>query len=80
MNLLLNLWEKIKQNAIDGRRTGLGITAEGDMLASLGLKYGTTEATQYARNIHKLFAESTYESSIILAKERGCFPDWGCPA
>jgi ribonucleoside-diphosphate reductase alpha chain len=57
-----------------GRRTGLGITAEGDMIAALGLKYGTTEATEFAVKIHKTLALSAYSSSIELASERGSFP------
>lgn len=72
----LDLWNNIRQMAIDGRRTGLGATAEGDMLAALGLIYGTKEATEFAINVHKELAISAYESSIILAEERGAFPDW----
>ncbi len=72
----LNLWEKIKATAVQGRRTGLGITAEGDMLAALGFQYGTRKATILTTQIHKLIASASYESSIILAKERGAFPLW----
>lgn len=72
----LNLWKKIKQTAVDGRRTGLGITAEGDMLAALNIKYGTDEAIEFAEEVHKQLALSAYKSSIILAKERGCFKEW----
>lgn len=70
----LQLWEKILQNAIDGRRTGLGITAEGDMLAALGLRYGTLEATDFAELVHHRLASYSYESSITMAMERGAFP------
>ena len=72
----LSLWEKVKEKAIQGRRTGLGITAEGDMLAALGLKYGTKEATEFSVSVHKQLAQMSYESSIHLAEERGCFPVW----
>lgn len=68
-----NLWIKIKEKAQQGRRTGLGITAEGDMLAALGLKYGTKEATNFSESVHKSFALSAYKSSIIMSKERGAF-------
>lgn len=70
----MNLWEKIKDKAIKGRRTGLGITAEGDMLASLGLTYGTKDATKFSVKIHKTLAINAYKSSAIMAKERGSFP------
>ena len=72
----LQLWNKIRQKAIEGRRTGLGITAEGDMLAALGLRYGTKEATEFATEVHKMLAVESYKSSIEMAKERGCFPIW----
>lgn len=72
----INLWNKIKQKIQEGRRTGLGITAEGDMLAALGLRYGTEEATQFSEELHKIMAVESYKSSINLAKERGCFPIW----
>jgi ribonucleotide reductase alpha subunit len=72
----LHVWQKIKDKAIRGRRTGLGITAEGDMLAALGLKYGTPEATDFSEEIHKTMAVESYKSSIKMAKERGAFPDW----
>ncbi len=68
------LWEKIKDKAIIGRRTGTGITGEGDMLAALGLTYGTKEATEFATEVHKTFAVEAYRSSVELAKERGKFP------
>ncbi|MCB9231143.1 MAG: adenosylcobalamin-dependent ribonucleoside-diphosphate reductase [Bacteroidia bacterium] len=67
------LWEKIKIKAVQGRRTGVGITAEGDMLAALGLKYGTPEATDYSTKIHKLLALSAYRSSVEMARDRGAF-------
>lgn len=70
----LDLWDKIKYKLKQGRRTGLGITAEGDMLAALGLRYGTDEANDFAEEVHKILKHSAYESSVTLAKERGCFP------
>lgn len=72
----INLWNKIRVMARDGRRTGLGITAEGDMLAAMGLIYGTRKATDFSVNVHKLMAVESYKASIQLAKERGCFPIW----
>lgn len=72
----LNLWKSIRQMAIDGRRTGLGVTAEGDMLAALGLIYGSDDAIDFAEEVHKQLAISAYESSIQLAKERGSFNDF----
>jgi ribonucleoside-diphosphate reductase alpha chain len=68
------LWRKIKQKALEGRRTGIGITAEGDMLASLGLRYGSDEAIEFSTKIHKILAVEVYRSSVNLAKERGKFP------
>ena len=70
----LTLWKKIKTKAIQGRRTGVGITAEGDMLAALGYKYGTQEATTFSTDIHKKLALSAYRSSVEMAKDRGAFP------
>ncbi|MDT8412225.1 MAG: adenosylcobalamin-dependent ribonucleoside-diphosphate reductase [Vicingaceae bacterium] len=70
----LNLWQKIKTKSIQGRRTGVGITAEGDMLAALGLKYGTKEATEFSTEVHKKFALSAYRASVEMAKDRGAFP------
>jgi len=70
----MQLWEKIKDKAINGRRTGLGVTAEGDMLASLGLTYGTKDATKFSVKIHKTLAINAYKSSAIMANERGSFP------
>ena len=72
----LHVWQKIKEKAIRGRRTGLGVTAEGDMLAAMGLIYGTKEATEFSELIHKNIAIESYKSSIEMAKERGAFPDW----
>lgn len=71
-----NLWLKIRKKTIEGRRTGVGITAEGDMLAALGLRYGSDEAIEFATSVHKLLAVNCYTSSIYLAKERGCFKIW----
>jgi len=68
------LWEKIKEKTLQGRRTGIGITAEGDMLAALGKRYGSDEATEFSVEVHKLLATEVYRSSINLAKERGKFP------
>ncbi len=67
------LWEKIQTKAREGRRTGVGITAEGDMLAALGLRYGTEEATDFSEEIHKTLAVEAYRSSVKMAKERGAF-------
>ncbi|MEL7588795.1 MAG: ribonucleotide reductase N-terminal alpha domain-containing protein, partial [Prolixibacteraceae bacterium] len=67
------LWEKIQTKAREGRRTGVGITAEGDMLAALGLRYGTEAATDFSEEIHKTLAVEAYRSSVIMAKERGAF-------
>ncbi len=72
----INLWKKIKQSAINGRRTGTGFTGLGDCIAALGLKYGTGEATEFATNLQKEYIVNLYESSIIMAKERGAFPIW----
>lgn len=67
------LWEKIYKKSGAGRRTGVGITAEGDMLAALGLHYGTDEANAFAENVHKVLALSAYRSSVTMAGERGAF-------
>lgn len=69
-----HLWEKIKHKTAQGRRTGVGITAEGDMLAALGLRYGTEEATEMAVKVQQTLALSVYASSVNMAKERGAFP------
>ena len=68
-----HLWEKIKRKSSMGRRTGVGITAEGDMLAALGLRYGTEEATDFSVLVHKALALNAYRSSVTMAKERGAF-------
>lgn len=68
-----HLWEKIKEKTAMGRRTGVGITAEGDMLAALGLRYGTQEATDMAIEVQRTLALSAYRSSTIMARERGAF-------
>ena len=67
------LWEKIYKKSGQGRRTGVGITAEGDMLAALGLRYGTEEATEFSEQVHKTVALCAYRSSVEMAKERGAF-------
>jgi ribonucleoside-diphosphate reductase alpha chain len=67
------LWQKIRHKTLLGRRTGVGITAEGDMLAALGLRYGTEEATDFAEEIQKNLALAAYASSVEMAKERGAF-------
>jgi ribonucleoside-diphosphate reductase alpha chain len=68
------LWEKIKQKALEGRRTGVGITGEGDMLAGLGLIYGSENAIDFSTEVHKTVAIEAYRSSVNLARERGSFP------
>ena len=68
------LWEKIKNKSAQGRRTGVGTTAEGDMLAALGLRYGTEEATGFSEKIHETIAVEAYRSSVNMAKDRGAFP------
>lgn len=72
-NTEFQLWEKIKIKTSQGRRTGVGTTGEGDMLAALGLRYGTDEATDFSEEVHKTVALSAYRSSVIMAKERGAF-------
>ena len=69
-----NLWLNIKMKCLEGRRTGLGITAEGDMLAGMGLRYGTDEATDFAVKVQRTLACTAYGSSVNMAKERGSFP------
>lgn len=68
-----HLWEKIQRKTLMGRRTGVGITAEGDMLAALGLRYGSDEAIDFAEEVQKTLALAAYRSSVELAKERGAF-------
>lgn len=69
----LHLWQKVHKACVEGRRTGVGITAEGDTLAALGIRYGTEEATKVSTEIHKTLAINAYRSSVDLAKERGPF-------
>ena len=69
----IRLWEKIRQKAKEGRRTGVGITAEGDMLAAMGLRYGSDEAIDFAEEIQKTLAVEAYRASVYLAKDRGSF-------
>lgn len=68
-----NLWKEIKRKAAEGRRTGIGITAEGDMLAALGLRYGSEEGVAFSVEVHKTLAVEAYRSSVQTAKERGAF-------
>lgn len=70
----IKLWENIKKKAIQGRRTGVGITAEGDMLAALGLQYGTDESIDFSEKVHKTLAIEAYRSSTEMARLRGAFP------
>lgn len=70
----LNLWKKIKDKTSQGRRTGVGTTAEGDMIGAMGLTYGTEEATKFSVEVHKTLALAAYRSSVMLASERGAFP------
>lgn len=74
------LWEKIREKSLQGRRTGIGITAEGDMLAALGLRYGSKEAIKFSTEVHKLLAIEVYRSSVNLAEERGAFPIYSTEA
>ena len=69
----LELWHKIKDMALKGRRTGLGITAEGDMLAALGIRYGSAEALKFATEVHKTLAVEAYRESVNMARVRGPF-------
>ena len=68
-----HLWEKIKDKSSKGRRTGVGITAEGDMLAALNLRYGTQEATDFSVSVHRTLALTAYGASVQMARERGAF-------
>jgi ribonucleoside-diphosphate reductase alpha chain len=70
----IKLWERIKDKTIRGRRTGLGVTAEGDMLAAIGLRYGTEKATEFTEEVHKTLKLNAYRSSVTMARERGAFP------
>ncbi len=69
-----NLWLNIRNKTGEGRRTGIGITAEGDMLAALGLRYGSDEATDFSVKVHRTLAVEAYRSSTMMASERGAFP------
>ena len=69
----LNLWKKIRNKTLKGRRTGVGTTAEGDMVAAMGLTYGTDEATEFSVSVHKALALAAYRSSVNMARERGAF-------
>lgn len=69
-----NLWTSIRKKTLEGRRTGIGITAEGDMLAALGCRYGSNTAINFSTEVHKILAVEAYRSSIEMAKERGAFP------
>ena len=69
----LNLWTKIRNKTLKGRRTGVGTTAEGDMIAAMGLTYGTDEATEFSVSVHKALALAAYRSSVNMARERGAF-------
>ena len=69
----MNLWNKIRTKTLKGRRTGVGTTGEGDMIAAMGLRYGTPEATEFSVNVHKALALAAYGSSVQMAKERGAF-------
>lgn len=68
-----NLWKKIQRKTLLGRRTGVGTTAEGDMLAALGIRYGTDEGTDFSEKVHRAVAINAYRSSVDMAKERGSF-------
>ncbi len=68
------LWEKIREKTLQGRRTGVGITAEGDMLAALGLRYGSDDAIDFSVEVHRTLALEAYRSSVTMAEERGAFP------
>ena len=68
-----NLWNNIRKKSEEGRRTGIGITAEGDMLAALGMRYGSDDATSFSVEVHKTLALEAYKASTYLAKERGPF-------
>ena len=69
----LNLWTKIRNKTLKGRRTGVGTTGEGDMIAAMGLTYGTSEATEFSVSVHKALALAAYRSSVNMARERGAF-------
>lgn len=68
------LWEKIREKCIEGRRTGIGITGEGDMMAAMGIRYGSDDSIAFAEEVHKNLALSVYRGSVSLARDRGAFP------
>ncbi len=68
------LWQKIQEKCLQGRRTGIGITAEGDMLAALGIRYGSPESLDFCENLHRMLSLAVYRGSVNLARERGAFP------
>lgn len=70
----LNLWQKIRNAAVQGRRTGLGVTAVGDAVAMMGLRYGSDQSIDFVEKMYRALAVASYESSIDMAAERGCFP------
>ncbi len=70
----LELWKKVRKTCLEGRRTGVGITAEGDMLAALGVQYGSDKAIQLTTEVHKNLAINAYRASVEMARERGAFP------
>jgi ribonucleoside-diphosphate reductase alpha chain len=72
-NTEFQLWKRIRKTCEEGRRTGVGITAEGDMLAALGIRYGTDEAIEFSTKVHRILALSAYQSSVTMARERGPF-------
>lgn len=74
----LELWNKIKRQSLKGRRTGLGITAEGDMLAALNIQYGSEHGNSFSTEVHKQLALAAYRSSVTMARERGAFPVYSC--
>ncbi len=74
----LELWNKIKRQSLKGRRTGLGITAEGDMLAALNIQYGSDHGNSFSTEVHKQLALAAYRSSVNMARERGAFPVYSC--
>lgn len=72
----LSLWNKIRQSCVNGRRTGLGITAVGDAIAALGMLYGSEKSIQFTNDVYMALATASYHESVILAEERGAFPAW----
>ena len=74
----MDLWAKIKRQSLKGRRTGLGITAEGDMLAALNIRYGSDHGNSFSTEVHKQLALAAYRSSVTMARERGAFPVYSC--